>query len=304
MTDSDRSWTRAGLDDAALAALRETLAPSELWSLLLEVCAARAAQRAPAAVLRQYERDGFVQPAPVDQRTLNALDGDLLAAAADFEAIELSPLAPLGACSTVGPTSQHKIVSALRGAEVVADPTNVMALECARRLTADPIAVVRLATCQRCVRAQALPRQPGFTQHFRIFCLASAGRERADHAFAAAALGEHIAVHLAAYDRLERHGYAFPDRRLTLLATPARAALADRLAAAVAGVAVERAELTHPYYDGLRFQIAARSVDGDWVPLSDGGLMDWLGRLTSNRRLVLVTSGIGSQLAALRFRPV
>lgn len=303
MTGADRRWTQAGVDDAALAALGDELAPSALWSLLLEVFAHRAAQRTPADLLRQFERDGFVQPAPVDQRTLNALDGHLLAAAASFEAVELSPLAPLGACSVVGPTSQHKIVSALRGTEVLADPTNLLALECARRLRVDPGLVVRLATCQRCVRAQALPKQPGFAQHFRIFCLASAAREQANHAFVAGALGEHTATHLAAFDRLERHGYAFPDRRVTVLATPSRAALADRVAAAVAGAPVERAELHHTYYDGLRLQISARSVDGDAVPLVDGGIVDWVTRLTSNHRLALVTSGMGAQLAALRFRP-
>jgi hypothetical protein len=302
MTGADRRWTQAGVDDAALAALGDELTPSALWSLLLEVLARRAAQRTPADLLRQFERDGFVQPAPVDQRTLNALDGHLLAAAASFEAVELSPLAPLGACSVVGPTSQHKIVSALRGTEVLADPTNALALECARRLRADPGVVVRLATCQRCVRAQALPKQPGFAQHFRIFCLASAAREQANHAFAEGALGEHIAIHLAALDRLERHGYAFADRRVAVLATPARAALADRVAAAVAGAPVERRELQHPYYDGLRFQISSRSVDGDAVPLIDGGIVDWVARLTSNHRLAMVISGMGSQLAALRFR--
>src|SRR5690349_11908014 len=107
---SDRSWVSAGLDAAALDALRGGLAPSALWSLLLDVLERRAAARPPAALLRQWERDGFVQPAPVDQRTLVALDGHLLAAAERFEALELAPLAPLGVCSLVGPTSQHKIV--------------------------------------------------------------------------------------------------------------------------------------------------------------------------------------------------
>jgi hypothetical protein len=108
---------------------------------------------------------------------------------------------------------------------------------------------------------------------------------------------------LAAFDRLEQHGYAFPDRRVTVLATPARATLADRVAAAVTAAPVSRGVLEHPYYDGLRFQISTRSVEGDTVPLVDGGLFDWLTRLTSNRRLVMVASGMGAQLAAYRFRP-
>src|SRR4051812_4739536 len=153
--------------------------------------AERARQRTPADLVGQWRRDRFTQTSYIDQRTLVALDGHLLAAAEGFEALELSPLAPLGACSVVGPASQNKVVSALRGTEVVSDPTNVLALECARRLRRpgdDATPPVRLATCHRCVRAQEIPKRPGHAAHFRLFCLATAGREQKDHAFTVDAL--------------------------------------------------------------------------------------------------------------------
>lgn len=298
---SDRQWTSAGLDEAAHAALSGGLTASELWSLLLDVMARRAAARTPADLARQWERDPFVQPTSIDQRTLTELDGHLLAAAHQFEAIELSPLAPLGACSVVGLASQNKIVSALRGTEVISDPTNVFALECARRLRTDPTRVVRLATCHRCVRAQQVPKQPGFAQHFRIFCLATAGREAQDHAFLVGALSEHIQTHLAALDRLEQHGYRFDDRRVRILATDARAALGDRVAATVS-IPVQREPLEHAYYGGLRFMIQVRTRDGADIPFIDGGPFDWVGKLAANHRLVFVASGMGAQLAASLFR--
>jgi hypothetical protein len=299
-----RSWPIAGIGKEAFDALAEGLSASELWSLLLEVLERRATSRTPAQLLQQWERDGFVQPAYIDQRTLVELDALLLAAAAPFEALELSPLAPLGSCSVVGLASQNKIVSALRGTEVISDPTNVLALECARRLRRDPGLVVRLTTCHRCVRAQEVPKQPGFAQHFRIFVMVTAGRERQDHAFVVEALLEHVRTHLGALDRLEQHGYGFPDRSVTILATAARAALGDRIAAALNGngARVVRAELQHPYYHGLRFMISARSTNGDQLPLIDGGAFDWLAQLTSNRRLVLVASGMGAQLAPYLYR--
>jgi hypothetical protein len=309
-----RSWTTAGIGDAAFAALADGLAASELWSLLLDVFARRAGRRSPASVLQQWERDGFTRPAPIDQRTFVALDGHLLAAADahGFASIELSPLAPLGACSVVGLGSQHRIVSALRGTEVVADPTNLLALECARRLRAGatsdtPQPVVRLATCHRCVRAQKVPNIPHFAQHFRIFCLASAGHERKDHQFVTTALIEQIETQLAALDRLEAHGYAFADRRVKVLATDARAALGDRVADALRRqnphVPVTREPLEHAYYDGgLRFMISTRAPNGQDYPLIDGGAFNWLGRLTSNQKLVFVASGMGAQLAAAAFR--
>jgi hypothetical protein len=263
----------------------------------------RAAQRTPASLLDQWRRDGFTKPSYIDQRTLVDLDGHLLAAAQDFEGIELSPLAPLGACSTVGLASQNKVVAALRGTEVVADPTNVLALECAARLQKDPGQIVRFATCHRCVRAQELPKQPGFAPHFRIFCLASAGKEQKDHAFLSSEIARHIATFRSALDRLEQHGYAFPDRRVVILATPARAHVADRIAAGIEGVRVVRETLEHPYYSGLRYQIGARTTLGTDVPLIDGGAFDWVGKLAANRRLAFVASGMGAQLAAYLYRP-
>jgi hypothetical protein len=302
MSAPDRQWTTAGLGDAAHVALSRGLAASELWSLLLDVMAARAAERSPADLTRQWARDRFVQPSYVDQRTQVALDGHLLAAARQFEALELSPLAPLGVCSVVGLASQNKIVSALRGTEVVADPTNVFALECAKRLRERPTEVVRLATCHRCVRAQEVPKRPGHAQHFRIFCLATAGRETQNHAFLVDSLVEHVTTHLAALDRLEQHGYAFGARRIKVLATAPRAALGDRIAAAVSGHSVERDLLDHAYYDGLRFMIYVRTTDGVDIPFIDGGAFDWVAKLASNGRLVFVASGMGAQLAALLFR--
>ncbi len=301
MADTNRAWVAAGLGEAAHAALAEGLAASEVWSLLLDVMERRARGRTPADLRRQFAQDRFTSLSAVDQRTFVALDAQLLAAASAFDAVELSPLAPLGCCSALSLTSQNKVVSALRGTEVVADPTSVLALECAARLRAAPGAVVRLATSHRCVRAQAFPKKPGFAQHFRIFCLASAARERQGHGFVVDALAEHIATHLAALDRLEQHGYAFPNRRITLLATPETSGPADRIAETIR-IPVDRKPLEHRYYDGLRFMINAGASGEGGIPLIDGGAFDWVGKLASNRRFSFVASGMGSQLIAYVFR--
>jgi hypothetical protein len=297
----DRDWARSGLDEAAYAALAKGLASSELWSLLLDVAEQRAAQRSAASLLQQWGKDRFVGPAYIDQRTLNELDGHLLAAAADFEALELSPLAPLGSCSAIALASQNKIVSTVRGTEVVSDPTNSLALESASRLRSDAAQVIKLATSHRCVRAQALPKMPGYAAHFRLFCLTTAGHERKDHGLLVEALSEHIHTHLSALNRLEQHGYGFPDRRVRILADAAHARLGERIAAGINASVVLEA-LTHDYYDGLRFMISARSPGGEHLPLIDGGCFDWLRKLNSNDKLVFVASGLGSQLAAYLYR--
>jgi hypothetical protein len=296
-----RPWAQK-VDEAARDALARGLTGSELGSELLSVFEARARARSPHELVRQWERDGFVEPGRVDQRTTVALDQELFAAVPAFEALELSPLAPLGVCSSVALASQNKVVSALRSTEVVSDPTNVLALECATRLRKDPSLVLRLATSHRVVRAQALPPRSGFTQHFRLFCLAIAGRERKDHAFVVEALGEHLEALLGILEQLSGKGYLFPDLRVRILATPERAALAERIAATVHGVPVERAVLTQRYYAGLRFMIFVRTPGGDDVPLCDGGAFDWLEKLASNRRLVFTASALGSQLVAYLLR--
>jgi hypothetical protein len=301
MSPSDRSWTRESLGPAAYEALASGLPASEVWSLLLGVLEERARRRTPASLCQQWERDRFVQLCYVDQRTLLELDRHLLEAAASFESVELSPLAPLGVSSAVALASQNKIVSTIRGTEVVSDPTNVLALECARRLRANPSAHVRLTTSHRCVRAQALPKLPGFAAHFRMFCLVSAGHERGSHAFMVDALIEHIRTQLAALNRLEQHGYAFPERRVKLLSVPRFAAHAERIAAG-AGVPVVQAPLDHEYYDGLRFIISVRAPSGDDIPFIDGGAFGWLRKLMSNDKMVFVASAMGSQLAAWLFR--
>jgi hypothetical protein len=302
MDTKDNSWATAGFGEAAYAALARGMPASEVWSLLLSALRERAEHRTAGELTQQWERDRFVQLSYIDQRTLVELDSHLLAAARDFEAVELSPLAPLGATSSVALTTQNRVVSTIRGTEIVSDPTNVLALESARRLRDDPTRVVQLCTSHRCVRAQAVPDVPGFAAHFRMFCMTSAAHERKDQAFVTDALTLHIRTHLQALDRLEQHGYRFPNRGVKLLCTEQREPLARRIAAAVEGAPVTLARLEQRYYDGLRFMIGATSNTGGEIPLIDGGAFDWLHKLAANRKLVFVASAIGSQLAAYAYR--
>jgi hypothetical protein len=294
-----KDWVGKPLGEDAFEKLAREIAGSELQSILLEVMHARAAARTPAEVLAQYRRDRFVAPAPIDQRESVAIDAHLLAAAQAFHAIELSPVTPLGTSSGFGASDQHRVLSALRTTEVVSDPTNVLALECASRMRSEP-GPFHFATSQRVVRAQPVPKLPGYSQHFRLFALASGGIETKDHAFTVDTLVLHIRTLQAALDRLEQHGYAFGKRRVDVLARADRAAIGDRVAAAVGG---ERKLLEHPYYaGGVRYMLWVTARDAREVPLGDGGTFDWLAKLSANRRAVYVASGMGAQLVAAAFK--
>ena len=302
MTEDSRSWVHAGLSAEAREALISGMPASKLWSVLLGVLEARATGRTAATLGEQWQKDRFVQPCSVDQRTLHDVEGHLLAAAGAFEAVELSPLAPLGVCSTVALASQNKIVSTARGTEVVSDPTNVLALECAKRLKEDGGLTVRLASSHRCVRAQTFPDQPGFAAHFRMFCLVSAGHERENREFLSGALAEHINTHLAALERLGQHGYLTQHRTVRLLATEQNRQLAERVASGV-NADVRHQVLEHPYYDGIRFMIDLRTPGGAEIPMIDGGAFDWLRKLGSNSKLTFVASAMGTQFLAYTLRP-
>jgi len=297
-----RSWLHEGLSAEAREALVSGLPASRLWSVLLGVLEARATARTTAGLREQWSRDRFVEPCYVDQRSLHEVDGHLFAAATAFEAVELSPLAPLGVCSSVALASQNKIVSTARGTEVVSDPTNVLALECARRLKEGSGLHVRLATSHRCVRAQAFPKRHGFAARFRMFCLVSAGHERENREFLASALAEHINTHLAALESLQQHGYRTQGRKVRLLATERNAQLAERVAESV-NADVHHQVLDHLYYDGIRFMIDVKVDQESEIPLIDGGAFDWLHKLCSNNKLTFVASGMGTQLVAYLLRP-
>jgi hypothetical protein len=281
--------------------------PSETAPLLLELARSQAARRGPRELIRQFQRDGFVAPSALDLRTLQAFDSIALSAARQFEALLLSPVAPLGVCSRLAPTSQDRTLSASRGLEVVSDPTNVLALECARRLARDPRADVRLATVHQVLRAQALPPRTGFSRHFRMFALAEAGPGRAEDGFEVEAIARHAAVLDRIFDASSALGCRVVDRSATIFHDDHRSVAAERVRARLTrdlphvGLSTERFEST--YYAGLRVLLGGTSTEGAHVPLADTGAFDWVARLTSNARQRFVASGLGLQLLPILFRP-
>lgn len=290
-------------EEAALLAA----AVSDTTPLLLELVRAQAGRRRPKDLVAQYARDNHVTPSFLDQRLIHRLDGLALTAAVSYEALHLSPVAPLGCCSVLAPTSQHRTLSTTRGTEVVSDPTNVFALECAKRLIADPAKPVRLCTVHQVLRAQSFPNQPGMSRHFRMFALADAGPARGEDGYELEAIASQLTVFDRLFDALTTQlGCSFPRRRALVRATSESETLAARVVQCIAKtlphVEVARELLDAPYYDGLRIMFGADSTEGAWIPIADLGRFDWLAQLTSNRRQRFIAGGFGLQLAPVAFR--
>jgi hypothetical protein len=78
--------------------------------------------------------------------------------------------------------------------------------------------------------------------------------------------------------------------------------LRDKLRAELPSLRLTEAALESGYYDGVRLLLRATSREGAPVPLGDIGVFDWLTKLTANRHMRFVASGIGIQLFPLLFR--
>jgi hypothetical protein len=132
-------------------------------------------------------------PSSVTARDLMTFDAAAFQAASEFVALELSPVCPFAATSKLGGTSQNNVVTAIRNAEVLGDPTIALALEAGRRRRSDGL--VRLCASHRVIRLQPFD-VPGYSPHFRLFALVTAGRDTGSFRFETAHLREHVRVYL------------------------------------------------------------------------------------------------------------
>jgi len=293
-----------------LETLTQRLSLSDLQSLLLEVYRQRTRKLTVTRLLRQYAQNRFVQPAqasPLRQLELDRLAYSLLPAG--FEAIELSPVAPLGTNSIVTTVDQNTTVTTIRNTEVCSDSTNVMALECARRrremLKRDPRTTTRIKLCasHRLLRAQVF-RGPVSFPHFRVLALCTAGRDEGSYQFETTSLSEQIDFYLQLVAASKELGFAIGQVRtqLTAFADERYEALSievlEKLAAKHPGVDFEfdqGRESGRGYYLGAGFQIYIGDLSGEAYLIGDGGFTDWTQQFLSNRKERLLISGFGSE---------
>lgn len=249
---------------------------SDLTTVLLALMRRRASALSGPDVLRQYRSDRFVAPVEVPFDVLRATEDRLLRALpSSFSVVGLAPVMPLGTCSAVAEMDQNNVLSTIRGTEVMADPTNGLALEAAvrRQTAADD---VRLAAVQRVVRAQLFEGAGRFA-HFTLFAAVSAGRDRGSLAFERQHFLEHLAFLREACGDIEV--------RVTVL---------DPRFEALRGDLPADPSRTTGYYQGLCFKVFR-----DGVEIGDGGFVDWTQRLLGNRKERLLISGVGIDRLAM-----
>jgi hypothetical protein len=307
----------AGVRDLA-EILANRLAPTDVQSLLLEVYSRRAKKREPKALLEDHISNRFTKPSATNPSRL--LEWDRIAFSLlpkVFQPIELSPVCPLGTVSVLSPISQDWTVSTIRNSEVVADSTNVLAIECAVRrreqgnFSSGKVASVHLAASHRLLRGQKFGAGPGTRQHFRVFTLCSAGRDSGNLRFETEALGLHIGFYLAAL-----RGFLGTKTALRVAVSDFGSKVARPI---VQSGMVERLQSAHKkvrigidqdrqqgrgYYGKLCFKIFATPSKDREHELVDGGDVNWTQKLLNNAKERLIISGCGSERLCELFNPV
>jgi hypothetical protein len=194
--------------------LSDKLSGAELHSLLLAVIKRRVAKIESSHLTRP---NAGAEPCELDGRLLNEVERVSYSVVPHFEAVELSPLAPLGTIATLTGLDQGNVLSAIRAFECASDPTAGLALECVRRrknITSRK-ETTRLCASQRVVRFP-VPKKEGATAHFKLFSLVSAARDTGSFTFETAALREHIGSYLSLLARLAEMGFRFEDVEVEL----------------------------------------------------------------------------------------
>ena len=279
--------------------LSNDLSESELNSLLLEVFSNRAKHKKPAEVLKDYIQSRFVKPSSIDpvQNTATELEIFKVVENAGFEVIEFSPLAPLGTCSIDSTVHQNNIVSSLRRTEVVSDVTNVMALEIAKRLKANPqLNEVNLATSHRLVRAQGFDHED-YTAHFKVMAMNSSWLDRGKYQLEE----EEVLKHIMTYEKIFKEVYEIETDRIefqlkvdSTINDSDLITLTERLSAATnMKTIVKEWDPNNNYYTLLRFGLRLDSMP---MPIVDGGLVNWGSILTQNKKRRMLISGFGTEL--------
>jgi hypothetical protein len=311
---------RAADTPGLLAALTERLSPSDLQTLLLEAYRHRAAAVTPSRLLAAYESNRFTTPSGVDPLDLARFEVACHERLAErgFVALALSPVSPLGTSAAVAAVDQNNVLTTVRNTEVVSDPTNVLALECALRrrelLRAAPRSrqPVRLAAMHRVLRAQVFEGR-GTMAHFALLGLCSAGRDTGSFGFETTAVADQIATHVGVLELARDVGREVSDVRVTVTdltggrhRTALRERVLDRVAAEHPDVAVgfdDEREHGVGYYLDACFEIRARMPDGEQISVVDGGLVRWTAKLLDNAKERLAISGLGVERLLAEFRP-
>lgn len=287
---SAKVWRRIGT--LARDALLKGLTPLELRSVLADIARARASEMQPADLIKRWREDRFLTPRPAEPLVLLPILMTLWQEMpSEFVPLEMSPLTPLGSAAQLSGYGQNRVVSSMRGTEVVSDAVHPLALEASRRRRGG-VARVHLATASRV--AHAWDHEPDAPAHEHRLTLCSSAPDGGGLSTEADLLELHLNYWRTVLDEV------VPDGKLDLVVWDATLAalLADRGHTDVNVAGRDKTPWRNPYHTaGFRLTTIE---DGDELVLGDGGFVQWTQALTRNRKDRCLVSSISiDELVAL-----
>lgn len=280
------------LGDTDLLTKLLALPRADLNSLLLQLFETQTGGIAPHELLKAYARNRFTVPSGLKPSDYHLAEHRLLTLAeeASIQGVLLSPAAPIASCSAFGHVAQNNVVSALRGTEILSDPTNMLAViiaEGLKRSEVDNETPLHFCTTARVLRAQKFPEIPGFFSHFGLFCIVSSGKDKGSYSCEKAMLAKHMAY----YRQLLLHE---PHAKLSVTLRKRGGykdaggfgdCMRETVQAELPGIplAFDFEGEQNGYYKGINFKIHAEK-NGKPVEIGDGGFVDWIQRMTGNRK--------------------
>lgn len=152
----------------------EKMPGEDLQALLIALYDKKAKDSEPKDILRQVRESRFLEPSKISLKEFNSFDGEAIKILGDdVEAVELSPVGPLGSTSVLSRISQKNIITTSRNNEVLSDASPLLAIEYEKRRKEGATNSVHLFTSHRVIRAQNFDKIKGFTPHFRAMFLLS-----------------------------------------------------------------------------------------------------------------------------------
>ena len=271
----------------------------ELNSFLLELFRIKSQRVNPSEVVKQFNKNRFVSPADTNILKLKEIEVEWLTYAEEngYKPLNLSPLAPFAACSSVGLVNQNNVVTALRGTEVVSDATNVIALKIASEFKAakDRNLILKYSTTHRHIRGQYFSN-PNFSAHFSVFCLVAGGLDNGNYEFEISQLEEHIQIMFSLLKRRFNENQLFIKFLVKENSEQFHSILKQRENLFWADKEVVFVEdFDNKYYKTIQYKIVIKKNNRE-IEIADGGDVDWTQKLLGNRKHRLFISGIGLDL--------
>ena len=287
--------------DMELVEKLSALQNADFNSLMLKIFQSQAQKTTPAEIVKAFQTNRFSVPSELDPVAYHILETEFLLAAqkSDIKTVLLSPAVPFASSSVFGCVDQNNVVSAVRGTEILSDPTNMVAIILAEQLKSKKVdnkTPIHYCTTARVLRAQVFPNTKRHFAHFGVFCIVSSGKDKGSYSCEK----ELFIKQLAFYEELllkkynaklsvvlrKRRGYTDGDGFLGIMAELVKNELPD------VPLAFDLEHSDNNYYKGINYNINMEK-DGSKIEIGDGGFVDWTQKMTGNKRERCLISGIG-----------